>query len=87
MFQHFPIPGPFKHQARSDATWGPVMEDKKHFQCRATPDSDALLLARKYQLMDLSVQVYNHKGKQNIFGRNWLINTFLVSTLHTNEMM
>lgn len=51
------ILGPFKHQEHPDSIWKPVKESSKHFQCHDKTDSEGLLLARKYQLMDNSVQV------------------------------
>lgn len=52
--------GPFKYQERSDSTWGPVKESSDHFQCDQKPDSDGILIARKYQLMDTSVQSFTN---------------------------
>ena len=69
--------GPFKHQSRPDSTWGPVQENMDHFKCGDRPDSDALLVARKYQLMDLSVQVKKRlldsiDSIDSIYSSHWL---------------
>ena len=48
--------GPFKHQARPDATWGPAHATHEHFTCAKEPTTEALHVSYKYQLMDQSVQ-------------------------------
>lgn len=52
--------GPFKYQARPDSTWGPATEKTDHFQCKEKASSEELLISRKYQLMDKSVQPAMH---------------------------
>ena len=48
--------GAFKYQSSSNSAWGAVFDTKTSFQCETGDESDRLVAADKYQLMDSPVQ-------------------------------